>query len=66
MNITELTADEKTVIDKLKQIYGEGWKNELKIKWRTGVYRWGFDSDEIATLQHLRNKIGNKGLNALK
>ena len=66
MNITELTADEKTVIDKLKQIYGEGWKNELKIKWRTGVYRWGFDSDEIATLQRMRNTIGNKGLNALK
>lgn len=66
MNITELTADEKTVIDKLKQIYGEGWKNELKIKWRTGIYRWGFDSDEIATLQRMRNTIGNKGLNALK
>ena len=66
INIYELTADEKTVVDKMKQIYGEGWKAELKIKWRTGQYKWGFDTDEIATLQHLRNKIGSKGLDALK
>lgn len=66
MNSYELTKDEKTVIGKIKQIYGEGWKHELKIKWRTGIYQWGFNSDEIATLQRMRNKIGNKGLNALK
>ena len=66
INIYELTENEKTVIDKIKQIYGEGWRDELKTKWRTGNYKWGFDTDEIATLQHLRNKIGSKRLNTLK
>lgn len=66
MNISELTTEQKNTIDKTKQIYGENWREEIKKGWRTGVYRWGLDSDEIATLQRLRNTIGNKGLDTLK
>ncbi len=66
MNITELTTKQRMAIDKTKQIYGESWKEEIKNGWRTGVYRWGLDSEEIATLQRMRNKIGNKGLDTLK
>ena len=66
MNICELTTNQKNAIDKTKQIYGESWREEIKKGWRTGVYRWGLDSDEIATLQRMRNTIGNKGLDTLK
>ncbi|WP_419627362.1 hypothetical protein [Thiolapillus sp.] len=66
MNINELTTEQKNTIDKTKQIYGENWREEIKKGWRTGVYRWGLDSDEIATLQRMRNTIGNKGLDTLK
>ena len=67
MNIHEWQmSKQKKAIDKLKQIYGKDWKNELKIKWRTGVYNRGLDSDEIATLQRMRNTLGNKGLDTLK
>ncbi len=66
MNVYELTTNQKNAIDKTKQIYGENWKEEIKKGWRTGIYRWGPDSDEIATLQRLRNTIGNKGLDTLK
>ena len=66
MNIYELTTSQKNTIDKAKEIYGENWKNEIKTGWRTGLYRWGLDSDEIATLQRMRNTIGNKGLDTLK
>ncbi|WP_419635610.1 hypothetical protein [Thiolapillus sp.] len=66
MNICELTTNQKNAIDKTKKIYGENWKEEIRRAWRTGVYRWGLDSGEIATLQHLRNTIGNKGLDLIK
>ena len=66
MNICELTTNQKNAIDKTKKIYGKNWKEEIRRAWRTGVYRWGLDSGEIATLQHLRNTIGNKGLDLIK
>ena len=66
MNIYELTTNQKNAIDKTKKIYGKNWKEEIRRAWRTGVYRWGLDSGEIATLQHLRNTIGNKGLDLIK
>ncbi len=66
MNIYELTTSQKNTIDKAKKIYGEYWKDEIRKGWRTGVYRWGLDSDEIATLQQMRNTIGNKGLELIK
>ena len=66
MNIYELTTKQKNTIDKTKQIYGKSWKDEIRKGWRTGIYRWGMDSEEIATLQRMRNTIGNKGLNTLK
>ncbi len=66
MNIYELTTNQKNAIDRAKELYGQEWKNEIAKAWRTGVYRWGLDSNEIAELQHLRNKIGNKGLKTLK
>ena len=58
----ELSRDEKAAIEKMKKIHGENWKNELKKNWRTGVYTWELDSDEIAALQHLRNTIGNNAI----
>ncbi|WP_419587248.1 hypothetical protein [Thiolapillus sp.] len=66
MNIYELTTSQKNTIDKAKKIYGEYWKDEIRTGWRTGVYRWGLDSDEIAELQRMRNTIGNKGLELIK
>ena len=66
MNIYELTTNQKNTIDKTKKLFGECWKDEIKKGWRTGVYRWGLNSEEIATLQHLRNTIGNKGLDLIK
>ena len=66
MNIYELTTKQKTAIDKTKQIYGENWKEEIRRAWRTGVYRWGLDSSDIAELQRLRNTIGNKGLEQIQ
>ena len=66
MNICELTANQKNTIDKTKKLFGEYWREEIKKGWRTGVYRWGLDSDEIATLQRMRNTIGNKGLDLIK
>ena len=66
MNIYELTTKQKNAIDKTKQIYGENWKNEIRRAWRTGVYRWGLDSEDIAELQRLRNTIGNKGLEQIQ
>ena len=66
MNICELTTEQKNTIDKTKKLFGEYWKEEIKKGWQTGVYRWGLDSDEIATLQRLRNTIGNKGLDLIK
>ena len=58
----ELSRDEKAAIEKMKKIHGENWKNELKKNWRTGVYTWELDSNEIAALQHLRNTIGNNAI----
>lgn len=66
MNIYELTTNQKNAIDKTKKIYGENWKEEIRRAWRTGVYRWGLDSGEIAELQRMRNTIGNKGLENIK
>ena len=66
MNIYELTTKQKNAIDKTKQIYGENWKKEIRRAWRTGVYRWGLDSGDIAELQGLRNTIGNKGLEQIQ
>ena len=66
MNICELTTNQKNAIDRTKKLFGEYWREEIKKGWRTGVYRWGLDSDEIETLQRLRNTIGNKGLDTLK
>ena len=66
MNIYELTTSQKNTIDKAKKIYGEYWKDEIRTGWRTGVYRWGLDSEEIAELQRMRNTIGNKGLELIK
>ena len=63
MNITK---SQKKAIDRAKELFGQEWKNEITKAWRTGVYRWGLDSNEIAELQRLRNKIGNKGLDTLK
>ncbi|WP_419653447.1 hypothetical protein [Thiolapillus sp.] len=66
MNICELTTNQKNAIDKTKKLFGEYWREEIKKGWRTGVYRWGLDSEEIATLQRMRKTIGNKGLDTLK
>lgn len=68
INIYEwkLTTKQKKAIDKTKKLFGEYWKEEIKKGWRTGVYSWGLDNNEIATLQRMRNTIGNKGLDALK
>ena len=66
MNICELTTNQKNAIDKTKKLFGEYWREEIKKGWHTGVYRWGLDSDEIATLQRMRNTLGNKGLDTLK
>ena len=66
MNIYELTTNQKNAIDKTKKIYGKNWKEEIRRAWRTGVYRWGLDSGEIAELQRMRNTIGNKGLENIK
>ena len=66
MKIMEITTKQKNAIDKTKQIYGENWKEEIRRAWRTGVYRWGLDSSDIAELQRLRNKIGNKGLEQIQ
>ena len=62
----EITTKQKHAIDKTKQIYGENWKKEIRRAWRTGVYRWGLDSGDIAELQGLRNTIGNKGLEQIQ
>ncbi|WP_419617457.1 hypothetical protein [Thiolapillus sp.] len=66
MNIYELTTNQKNAIDKTKKIYGKNWKEEIRRAWRTGVYRWGLDSGEIAELQHMRNTIGSSGLEKIK
>ena len=66
MKIMEITTKQKNAIDKTKQIYGENWKEEIRRAWRTGVYRWGLDSSDIAELQRLRNTIGNKGLEQIQ
>ena len=60
-----ITNEQTKAIDKIKNTYGKDWKNQLKISWRTGVYMWGLESDEIAELQRLRNKLGNRGLDKL-
>ena len=62
----DITNEQKKAIDKLNPTYGTGWKEQLKISGRTGVYSWGLNSSEIAALQSLRNKIGNSGLNKIK
>ena len=61
MNI-KLSAEQKTAIEKMKQLHGEYWKDEIRKAWRTGIYRWGLNNSEIAELQRLRNKIGSRGL----
>ena len=66
MNIYELTTKQKNAIDKTKKIYGEYWKEEIEKGWRTGVYRWGLGSDDIAELQRMRNTIGTKGLERIQ
>ncbi|WP_419639232.1 hypothetical protein [Thiolapillus sp.] len=63
MNITN---EQKKAINRAKELFGQEWKNEIAKAWRTGVYRWGLDSNEIAELQRLRNKIGNSGLDKIK
>ena len=63
MNITN---EQQKAIEKIKQTYGKNWKEQLKISWRTGIYMWGLDSDEIANLQRLRNTLGNNGLKQIK
>ena len=60
-----ITNEQTKAIDKIKHTYGKDWKNQLKISWRTGVYMWGLESDEIAELQRLRNTLGNRGLDKL-
>ena len=61
MNI-ELSTEQKMAIDHMRSLYGKDWKNELKKSWRTDVYTWDLDSDEIAALQHLRNTISNNAI----
>lgn len=63
MNITN---EQKKAIDKIKHTYGKRWKEQLKISWRTGVYMWGLDSNEMAELQRLRNTLGNNGLKQIQ
>lgn len=62
----DITNEQKNTIDRAKELFGKEWKNEIKRAWRTGVYRWGLDSNEIAELQRLRNTIGNNGLDKIK
>ncbi|WP_419626535.1 hypothetical protein [Thiolapillus sp.] len=63
MNITN---EQKKAIDRAKELFGQEWKNEIAKAWRTGVYKWGLNSNEIAALQHLQNKIGHSGLEKIK
>ena len=64
--IIELSTEQKNAIDRAKELFGQEWKNEIKRAWRTGVYRWGLDSNEVTELQRLRNTIGNSGLDKIK
>ena len=61
-----ITNEQKKAIDQAKKLFGQEWKNEIAKAWRTGVYRWGLDSSEIAALQRLRNTIGHSGLKKIK
>ena len=63
MNITN---EQKKAIDRAKELFGQEWKNEIAKAWRTGVYKWGLNSSEIAALQRLRNTIGHNGLKKIK
>lgn len=60
-----LTKKQEKAIETIKKEWKKNWKTTLQKCWRTGKYDY-IDSDTAATLQTMRNKIGNRGLKYIK
>ena len=60
-----ITNKQQEAIETIKNTWGKKWKAELQKCWRTGQYN-NIDNDTAATLQTMRNRIGNRGLEKIK